>query len=162
MLEAALHRSDIVWLRTDRDRATWFAPVPAGSPAGPSGSLLVAAGGPEPELGDLAAPHAPLHVILRSKGDGRRLLVLPATAAELVPPSPSVTQPLGEGSDADGPWTAATALLRTERIGGGPDIVSRWRAESRIWLIRPAGRPVESPDRPPPTALVAEVVRPLP
>lgn len=158
LLRASLGRSDVIWLRTDRDRATWFASVPDESPAGPPGSLLVVSGGPEPDVGDLAVPAGRLHLVLRAKGDGRRLLVLPASATELAAPSSS-----GEAGSGDGDrWTSATDLLRAQRLGGGQDIVRRWAAESCVWLVRPVGRPVESPDVPAPTDLVATTVRPLP
>lgn len=125
----ALTKSTVLWLRVrGRDRATWFATGEAGSRM--AGQVLLASGGPEPDLGALPEQ---VEVILRSKGDGGRLLTLHTHAQAI---------------EADNPlWEPVAAALVGQRLNAPPGLVERWRRESTLWVLAPFGAPVQAPGR---------------
>lgn len=130
----ALSRSDVLWVRAGgRDRLTWFA-APAGKDGPlPRDAVVLVSGGGEPDLGDLAGE---VEIVLRSKGDGRRLLVVPARAETV-------------GAD-DERWAPVAALAQAERLNARAGTVERWRDEATLWLLTPEGgtwAPVEHPGR---------------
>lgn len=128
----ALNKSTVLWLRSGgRDRATWFA---TGQEA-LEGQVLLCSGGPEPDLGDLPEQ---VELLLRSKGDGGRLLTLRAHA-----------QPLAPSSTV---WEPATTALLGQRLNAPAGLVDRWRHESTVWALAPFGLPVQSPGNPGPSA----------
>lgn len=128
----ALNKSTVLWLRAGgRDRATWFA---TGQDA-LEGQVLLCSGGPEPDLGDLPEQ---VELVLRSKGDGGRLLTLRAHA-----------QPLSPGSSV---WEPATTALLGQRLNAPSGLVDRWRHESTVWALAPFGLPLQSPGSPGPDA----------
>lgn len=140
----ALGRSDVLWVRgAGAERATWFATGPVDSPL--ADHVLVVSGGPEldlsPVLGDGTAP-APQEseIVLRSKGDGGRLLTLHVRATALGPTSAE--------------WETAAEALRAERLNAGPDITDAWRARSTVWALLPFGAPEQAPGRPGPATRV--------
>lgn len=139
----ALSKSDLLWLRTpERERATWFAVVGAGTDL-PDGSVLLVSGGGEPDLGALPDP---VELVLRSKGDGRRLLVLQARALALDP--------------ADERWQPAAETALAARLNAYDGTLERWREGATLWLLSPFGQPLDSPAAAPSTELVAAPVRP--
>ena len=132
LMTEALSKSTVLWLRAGgRDRATWFA---TGQDA-LEGQVLLCSGGPEPDLGDLPEQ---VELLLRSKGDGGRLLTLRAHAQAL---SPSSTV-----------WEPAANALLGERLNAPAGLVDRWRRESTLWALAPFGLPLQSPGRPAPEA----------
>ena len=136
----ALGKSDILWLRLPTgERMTWFA---TGSDD-LDGHVLLVSGGVEDDLGPLPEQ---LELVLRSKGNGGRLLTLRARAQALTPDNPW--------------WDPAAAALLTVRLNAPGDLLQRWRSESTIWLLAPFGAPVQAPGRPGPdgSALVAAPV----
>ena len=123
----ALSKSDVLWLRVDgRERLSWFA---SGADE-LAGQVLLVSGGSEADLGTLPEQ---VEVILRSKGDGGRLLTLRARAQALSPGNPW--------------WEPAAAALLAERLNAPADLLDRWRAGSTIWLLSPFGLPVQAPGR---------------
>lgn len=129
----ALNKSTVLWLRSGgRDRATWFATGEGDL----DGQVLLCSGGTEPDLGELPEQ---VEILLRSKGDGGRLLTLRARAQRLAPGSPV--------------WEPAARALRGERLNAPSDIVDRWREASTLWALAPFGAPVQSPGRPGPDAV---------
>lgn len=145
VMSEALAKSDLLWVRTpDRDRLCWFA-VPGEDHALPTGTVVVVSGGGEPDLGTLPET---VHLVLRSKGDGRRLLVLQART-EAIPAD-------------DERWGAAADLALSERLNAAAGTAARWRDDATIWLLTPFGQPLESPAADVPTDLVAGPVHPSP
>lgn len=123
----ALSKSGVLWLRLPGgERLTWFA---TGSDELDAHILLVS-GGLEADLGVLPER---LEIVLRSKGDGGRLLTLRARAQSLDPGNPW--------------WEPAAAALLGERLNAPGDLLERWRSDSTIWLVSPFGAPVQSPGR---------------
>ena len=138
----ALSKSDMLWLRVDgRERLTWFATGTGRL----EGQVLLVSGGPEADLGPLPER---LDVILRSKGDGGRLLTLHARAEHLEPGNLL--------------WGEAANALLGERLNAPADLTARWRRESVVWALALFGAPEQSPGRPGPhgSALVAAPVTP--
>lgn len=128
----ALTKSTILWLRAaGRDRATWFATGDDEL----TGQVLLVSSGPEPDLGELPAQ---VEVLLRSKGDGGRLLTLRAHARALDPGSPA--------------WESAAASLLGERLNAPAGLVDAWRRQSVLWALAPFGAPLQAPGRPGPDA----------
>ncbi|MCT1618824.1 MULTISPECIES: hypothetical protein [Janibacter] len=126
----ALKTSGVLWLQLPgRERLTWFATGQDEL----AGQVLVVSGGPEADLGPLPEQ---LRLVLRSKGDGGRLLTLHAAAQALSPGNPW--------------WETAATTLLGERLNAPADLLDRWRAESTIWLLSPFGTPVQAPGRPEP------------
>lgn len=126
----ALSKSTVLWLRVGgRDRATWFATGEDDL----ADRVLLASGGPEPDLGDLPEE---VELILRSKGDGGRLLTLRAEAQAIDPGNPL--------------WEPAARSLLTERLNAPQDLVERWRSETTLWVLSPYGAPVQAPGQPGP------------
>lgn len=126
----ALNKSGVLWLRlADRERLTWFA---TGS-EDLDGHVLLVSGGAEADLGPLPEQ---LEIILRSKGDGGRLLTLRARTQTITPDNPW--------------WQPATTALLGERLNAPADLLDRWRSESTVWLLSPFGAPVQAPGRPGP------------
>ena len=126
----ALNKSTVLWLRAHgRDRATWFA---TGEDV-LEGRVLLASGGPEVELGDLPEE---VEIILRSKGDGGRLLTLRAEAQQV-----DVGNPL---------WEPAARALLGERLNAPQDLIEQWRTDTTLWVLSPFGAPVQAPDQPGP------------
>lgn len=141
----ALAKSDLLWVRTpEGDRLCWFAVAGAEHPL-PAGTVAVVSGGGEQDLGPL--PEV-VHLVLRSKGDRRRLLVLQARAEAV--------------TAEDDRWTDASDLALAERLNTSSDTASTWREGATIWLLTPFGQPVESPAGEAPTDLVASPVGPAP
>lgn len=128
----ALNKSTVLWLRANgRDRATWFATGEDEL----ADHVLLASGGPEPDLGDLPRE---VEIVLRSKGAGGRLLTLRAQAQILDPGNPL--------------WEPAARSLLTERLNAPADLVERWRTETTLWSLSPYGAPVQAPGLPGPDA----------
>ena len=126
----ALHKSAMLWLRTGpSERLTWFA-VGTGDLAG---QVLLVSGGHEPDLGALPEQ---VELVLRSKGDGGRLLTLRARAQHLEPANPL--------------WEQAASALLGQRLNAPADLRSTWRATSALWVLAPFGAPLQSPGRPGP------------
>lgn len=126
----ALNKSAMLWLRVDaHERLTWFA-VGAGDLAG---QVLLVSGGPEPDLGALPEQ---VEILLRSKGDGGRLLTLRARAQQLEPANPL--------------WEEAASALLGQRLNAPSDLRSTWRTTSALWVLAPYGAPLQSPGRPGP------------
>lgn len=126
----ALNKSGVLWLRLpDRERLSWFA---TGSEE-LEGQVLLISGGPEADLGPLPEQ---LEIVLRSKGDGRRLLTLRTRAQTIAPGNPW--------------WESAATALLGERLNAPAGLLERWRAESTIWLLAPFGTPVQAPGTPGP------------
>ncbi|WP_068259551.1 hypothetical protein [Janibacter limosus] len=126
----ALNKSGVLWLRlAGGERLTWFA---IGTDE-LDGQILLVSGGQEADLGPLPEQ---LEVVLRSKGDGGRLLTLRARAQELTPDNAW--------------WDAAASALLGERLNAPPGLVDSWRAASTMWLLAPFGAPVQSPGHPGP------------
>lgn len=126
----ALNKSDILWLRLgDRERLTWFATGTGDL----EGHVLIVSGGVEADLGSLPEQ---LEIVLRSKGDGGRLLTLRTRAQTITPDNPW--------------WQPATTALLGERLNAPADLLDRWRDESTIWLLSPFGAPVQAPGQPGP------------
>lgn len=141
----ALSKSDLLWLRTPgHERATWFAVVGAGTDL-PEGSVLLVSGATEPDLGPLPDP---VELLLRSKGDGRRLLVLQARALALDP--------------AEERWLPAAEIALAARLNAVDGTLERWREGATLWLLSPFGQPVDSPATTPSSDLVAAPVRATP
>ena len=128
----ALNKSTVLWLRAGgRDRATWFATGEDEL----ADHVLLASGGPEPDLGDLPRE---VEILLRSKGAGGRLLTLRAQAQILDPGNPL--------------WEPAARSLLTERLNAPADLIERWRTETTLWSHSPYGAPVQAPGMPGPDA----------
>lgn len=128
----ALNKSTVLWLRAGgQDRATWFATGEDEL----AGHVLLASGGPEPDLGTLPER---VELILRSKGDGGRLLTLRARAHAIDPGHPM--------------WEPAAGALLGERLNAPADLVERWRTETTLWVLAPFGAPLQAPGRPGPDA----------
>lgn len=74
-----------------------------------------------------------VHVQVRSKDAGTRLVTFPAAAELLEPGQPE--------------WTAAATALKAERLNArDPDtLLDRWAASSRLLRLAPAGEPLEMP-----------------
>lgn len=134
----ALSKSDVLWLRAGgRERLTWFATGEDQL----AGQVLLVSGGPEADLGALPEQ---VELVLRSKGDGGRLLTLRARAQSIAVGNPW--------------WEPAAAALLSERLNAPGDLVDRWRESATLWLLSPFGTPVQAPGRPGPEggARVAE------
>lgn len=126
----ALSKSQVLWLRLPAgERLTWFATGEGDL----DGHVLVVSGGIEADLGDLPEQ---VEIVLRSKGDGGRLLTLRTRAQSLDPGNPW--------------WDPAAAALVGERLNAPADVVERWRTGSTIWLLSPFGAPVQAPGAPGP------------
>lgn len=139
----ALAKSDLLWVRTpERDRLCWFA-VAGADHALPAGTVVIVSGGGEQRLG--ALPDV-VQLVLRSKGDRRRLLVLQARAEAL--------------TAGDDRWSGASDLALAERLNASAETATAWRDGATIWLLTPFGQPVESPATDAPAELVASPVRP--
>lgn len=138
----ALSRSDVLWVRSgERHRPTWFATGAAGTSL--ADHVLLVSGGPEPDLGPLDEE---VELVLRSKGDGGRLLTLRTRARSLEP-----------GSAA---WDEATSPLLAERLNAPAGLVDDWRERSTVWALLPFGAPVQAPGRPGPDAPATSPVEP--
>jgi hypothetical protein len=141
----ALAKSDLLWVRTpEQDRLCWFAVAGAEHPL-PAGTVIVVSGGGEQELGRL--PEV-VHLVLRSKGDRRRLLVLQARAEAV--------------TADDSRWDDAADLALAERLNASAGTATAWQEGATIWLLTPFGQPVEAPGGEVTTELVAAPVRPAP
>lgn len=126
----ALNKSTVLWLRANgRDRATWFATGEDDL----AGRVLLASGGPEPDLGDLPEE---VQLILRSKGDGGRLLTLRAEARTIDPDNPL--------------WEPAARSLLGERLNAPQDLIEQWRTETTLWSLALFGAPLQAPGAPAP------------
>lgn len=124
----ALSKSGVLWLRlAGGERLTWFA---TGSDD-LDGHVLLVSGGAEADLGPIPEQ---VEVVLRSKGDGGRLLTLRARAQPLPPDNPW--------------WEPATTALLGERLNAPADLLDRWRESSTVWLLSPFGAPVQAPGQP--------------
>ena len=117
----ALSKSDVLWLRVDgRERLTWFA---SGADE-LAGQVLLVSGGAEADLGPLPEQ---VEVVLRSKGDGGRLLTLRARAQSIAVGNPW--------------WEPAAAALLAERLNAPGDLVDRrsaplWHPDDRLLAAR--------------------------
>ena len=133
----ALNKSDMLWLRVDgRERLTWFATGTGDL----EGQVLLVSGGLEADLGPLPEQ---LEIILRSKGDGGRLLTLHARVQQIEPANPL--------------WDETANALLGERLNAPADLTSTWRRESTLWALALFGAPLQSPGQPGPdgSSLVA-------
>lgn len=141
LTEKALSTSGVLWVgASGHERATWFATGPADGPL--AGQVLLVSGGIEPDLGELAEG---TRLVLRSKGDGGRLLTLRVQARRLDPGDP------GESGDpGDSEWQVAADALRAERLNAPTDVVATWRAGSTLWALLPFGTPEQAPGTPGP------------
>jgi hypothetical protein len=119
-------KSDLIWVSVDHApaRAVWHV--------WHDGAFAVVTGGLEqPDSG--LREGAQVEVTLRSKENRARQLRVPATVTRVEPRS-------------DG-WDAAVAALHPKRLNApdGEEQPARWARESSVWLIRPAGAPLERP-----------------
>ena len=126
----AATKSGLLWIRVPggATHPVWHVWRPADEGRGTPAAVLVVSGPGEQHL-----PWLPEHVelVLRSKDTGGRLLVVPATASEVVPGS------LG--------WDAAVDLLRPARLNATGDLAARWHDTATIHVLVPATEAVEGP-----------------
>lgn len=122
LLGEAASKSDICWIEIPGERsfAVWHAWADDRFyvVAGESEQLLP----PLPEI---------VHVILRSKDSGGRLLTVQASAHLLEPRSES--------------WETAVGALAGERLNATDDLASRWAESARVYALQPFGDPLASP-----------------
>ncbi|MGG5260445.1 hypothetical protein [Phycicoccus avicenniae] len=130
LVHEAASKSGLLWVCVPggETRAVWHVWHDDGDERGTGPAAYVVSGPGEQDL-----PWLPEHVevVLRSKDTGGRLLTMRATAEELAP-----------GTAA---WEAAAEVLRPERLNGTGDVVERWRQGCTLHVLRPHGRPIESP-----------------
>jgi hypothetical protein len=130
----AATKSGLMWVQPPGDRAWPFWHAWADD-------TVYAVSGP----GEQTLPWLPaeVHLILRSKDTGGRLLTVQATVQEIGP--------------ADQGWVAATDALRAGRLNAPDDAVERWARECTVRALRPFGTPVEAPGSYPTTSGAAPV-----
>jgi len=118
----AAGKSGLMWVEVPGDRAWPFWHAWADD-------TVYAVSGP----GEQTLPWLPeqVHLVLRSKDTGGRLITVHATARELRP------------EDAD--WDAAVDVVRPERLNAVGDTAERWRQSCTIHVLTPHGRLVEGP-----------------
>ena len=124
----ALNKSAMLWLRVDaHERLTWFATGTGDL----EGQVLLVSGGLEADLGPLPEQ---LEIILRSKGDGGRLLTLRARAQQIEPANPL--------------WDETANAVLGKRLNAPADLTASWHQESTLWALALFGAPLQSPGRP--------------
>ena len=130
LLAEAASKSGVLWVEVPDtgSYAVWFVWHDDEDPRGTGPAAYVVSG-----PGEQTLPWLPpdVHVVLRSKDTGARLLRLRATVRELDPTTPE--------------WDAAAEVLRAERLNATGDVVARWRESATIHAITPHGRPDEAP-----------------
>lgn len=121
----ALNKSGVLWLRLPGgDRLTWFA----NGTDELEGQVLLVSGGPEEDLGPVPER---VELVLRSKGNGGRLLTLHARAQVVDPDDPQ--------------WPLAATALVGVRLNAPAGRREAWRTGSTIWRLAPFGAPLQSP-----------------
>lgn len=126
LLAEAASKSRVAWIRLP-DGTThpiWFAWHDDQDPRGTGPALYVVSGPGEQPL-----PWLPddVDVIFRSKVDKGRLLTVQARVREIRPDDPQ--------------WSAAVAVLKSERLNSTGDIETRWLRSATIHVLAPYGRP---------------------
>jgi len=130
----AAAKSGLMWVQPPGDRAWPFWHAWADE-------TVYALSGP----GEQTLPWLPeeVHLILRSKDTGGRLLTVQATVHEIAP--------------TDEAWGPAVDALRAGRLNAPQDAVQRWARECTVRAMRPFGAPVEAPGSYPTTSGAAPV-----
>lgn len=122
LLGEAANKSAIVWIDIPDDRSfpVWYAwdRDRFYAVSGEGEQLLP----PLPEV---------VHVILRSKDSGGRLLTVTATAHLLAPHTDS--------------WESATDALAGERLNATDDVKARWAEAGSVYALHPFGPPLTAP-----------------
>lgn len=122
LLGEAATKSDIMWIDVPGERSfpVWYAWV--------ADRFYVVSG-----EGEQLVPPLPevVHLILRSKDSGGRLLTVTATAHLLEPHTPS--------------WESAATALAAERLNATDDVRTRWAESAAIHALHPFGPPVAAP-----------------
>lgn len=126
LLAEAANKSAIMWIDIPGDRsfAVWYA--------WDQDRFYVVCG-----EGEQLLPPLPevVHLILRSKDSGGRLLTVTATAHLLAPHTES--------------WQQATEALAGERLNATDDVVTRWAAAGSVYALHPFGPPLSGPSSQP-------------
>ena len=130
----AAGKSGLMWVEVPGDRAWPFWHAWADD-------TVYAVSGP----GEQTLPWLPeqVHLVLRSKDTGGRLLAVRATVREIAP------------DDAE--WGPATEALRASRLNGTDDLDARWRTECTVRSFHPFDAPLEAPGSYPQTSGAAPV-----
>ena len=122
LLTEAAAKSDIMWVDVPGERSfpVWYAWV--------ADRFYVVSG-----QGEQLLPPLPevVHLILRSKDNGARLITVTATAHLLQPHTPS--------------WESAVTALAAARLNATDDVRSRWAESATVHVLHPFGPPVEAP-----------------
>lgn len=122
LLAEAATKSDIMWIDVPGERSfpVWYAWV--------TDRFYVVSGEGEQMLPPL--PEV-VHLILRSKDSGGRLITVTSTAHLLPPHTPS--------------WETAVAALAAERLNATDDVAARWAQSGAVHALHPYGQPVAAP-----------------
>ena len=122
LLAEAAGKSDIMWVEIPGERAfpVWYAWV--------TDRFYVVSG-----EGEQLLPPLPevVHLVLRSKDTGGRLLTVSATAHRLEPHTPS--------------WDQAVTALAAERLNATDDVAARWADSGLVHALHPFGEPLGAP-----------------
>lgn len=122
VLSEAMSKSSLFWVEAP-DGRTWSV-----WHVWSDGTAYVVSGPGEQPLPWLPAE---VHLILRSKDTGGRLLTTRAQASVVEPGTPE--------------WAAAADLLKAERLNAVDDSLTRWAQQCTITAFRPFDQPIEGP-----------------
>jgi hypothetical protein len=122
LLAEAAAKSDIMWVDVPGERVfpVWYAWV--------TDRFYVVSG-----EGEQLLPPLPevVHLLVRSKDSGGRLVTVTASAHLLTPHTPS--------------WDEAVLALAAKRLNATGDVVARWAESGAVHALHPYGPPVEAP-----------------